>query len=236
MKIDIILPVYNEEKILSKNIRHILDFINDQKLPARLVIVTNGCRDNSEAIARSFAQKHEEVAHYNLLAKGKGRAIKFAIVRSQADIIGYIDADLAIDIKFFYRALLNLSDNYDIVICSKMKAGAKSQRSPIRTALSYFYIKIMQFVFAVEVSDLQAGCKVFSAPAAKYLAARAQNNKWFFDTEFILLARDNNFQIKEIAADCFDKRARLNNLLPIIFDHLGGIIKFFSRAWHTPAR
>jgi glycosyltransferase involved in cell wall biosynthesis len=227
MNFDIILPVYNEQKVLGRSIDYILQFINEQEVPARLIIVTNGCLDKSVAIAQDYAKNNSKIIHYNLKKRGKGRAVKFAILKSEADVIGYIDADLSIDIKFLYKAMDSLVNNFDIVICSKMNKNARIQRSRLRFFLSKVYIKTMQFLFKVGVSDLQAGCKVFSSQIAKYLAKNTKNNKWFFDSEFILLARQNNFSIKEIAVDCFDKRVGASSLIWIIFDHICGMIRFF---------
>ena len=105
-KIEIAIPVLNEEEHLEKQISKILFFINEKLADynVTLVIADNGSTDNTPEIAKKISL-NEKIRFITTKERGVGRALKKAWNSSTADIVGYMDLDLATDINSLQKAL-----------------------------------------------------------------------------------------------------------------------------------
>ncbi|MEO0110926.1 MAG: glycosyltransferase family 2 protein [candidate division WOR-3 bacterium] len=95
--VSIIMPVYNEEKILATVINSLLN-LNYPKEKYEVIIVDDGSKDNSYSIAYQFL-KNEKGIKLKLLRQenqGKAKALNRGIWESNGEIIVCIDSDCVI--------------------------------------------------------------------------------------------------------------------------------------------
>ena len=60
--VDIVLPVYNEETILSRNINILNEYLEKYcEYPWRIIIANNGSTDETENIGNLLADKYDSV-------------------------------------------------------------------------------------------------------------------------------------------------------------------------------
>ena len=111
MTFDVTIPVLNEEVTLAENVGILRDFLKSN-FPTpkqwRIVIADNGSEDRTPAIGKSLAAQWEEVQYLQIRRRGVGLALKTSWGQSQADMVGYMDLDLATDLAHFleaYRAI-----------------------------------------------------------------------------------------------------------------------------------
>lgn len=99
MKISIIIPAYNEEKLLPLCLKSILA----ARLPEdyEIIVVNNASTDRTEEIAKSFPS----VKVINELRRGANRARQAGFLASTGDILVYFDADTIIPTDWFLNAL-----------------------------------------------------------------------------------------------------------------------------------
>lgn len=86
MKIEAIIPAFNEEKTIG----NVLGVLKDVDIITRIIVVSDGSTDGTAFIARSMGVDVIELAD-NL---GKGGAMKKGLENCCADIILFLDADL----------------------------------------------------------------------------------------------------------------------------------------------
>ena len=123
--ISIIVPAYNEEA----RIKNTLEAIKNIKEINEIVVVDDGSSDNTTKVASEV--KSEKIVVLKLdKNKGKGYALNYGlkIAMKNADIIGFLDADLgssANDVKKLIDPILD--DEADVVIAkfppAKKKGG-----------------------------------------------------------------------------------------------------------------
>lgn len=80
MKISVILPCYNEEKCIEKNIKIIYDYMNKNFKDWELLVINDGSKDNTYYLALKYInqKKDDKIKIYtNIKNKGKG----FSVVR-----------------------------------------------------------------------------------------------------------------------------------------------------------
>src|SRR6266403_1810099 len=119
-KVEITIPVYNEEVELEKHITILARFCekNLTSYDWHITIADNASTDNTQSIAEKLAKKNTRVRVYRLEEKGRGRAVKSVWRDSKADFCVYMDLDLSTDLIHLPRVLKALQDGNDIAIGS----------------------------------------------------------------------------------------------------------------------
>ena len=205
-RIDIVVPVYNEEAGLEASIRRLHAFLSDELPYAwRIVIADNASTDATLAIARALAFELDNTAVCHLDRKGRGRALRATWLASDADVLAYMDVDLSTDL----RALLPLvsalvSGHSEVAIGSRLAPGARVKRGPKREFISRAYNRILRLALRARFSDAQCGFKAIRADAARRLLPAIEDDGWFFDTELLVLAQRRGMRIHEVAVDWVD--------------------------------
>lgn len=99
MKLSIIIPAYNEEKLIGRCLRSILK----ADIPVRheIIVVNNASTDKTKKIAQKFAG----VKVVDEPNKGLTKARKAGFNASQGEIVAYFDADTIIPKDWFKDAL-----------------------------------------------------------------------------------------------------------------------------------
>lgn len=71
LQVDIIIPVYNEEKILPRSIGTLVAFLRDHvSLDYRVLITDNASTDRTEEVSRALAKEYPEVEYVRLPGRG----------------------------------------------------------------------------------------------------------------------------------------------------------------------
>ncbi|MDD3102074.1 MAG: glycosyltransferase [Patescibacteria group bacterium] len=239
MFIEFCLPIYNEEKILKNNILKLLNYCNSQNFNFdwQIIILNNGSTDNSEKILRELNKEYpQKIKIDNIQQPGKGRAIKLYCLKSQADIIVYMDIDLAVSLKNIPDLIDPIiKERYDLVVGSRLLSTSKIERSFIRSLSSKVYNWLSKILFNHNLSDLQCGFKAIKADIFKKIIPYINDNKWFFDTELIIFTKYFGYKIKEIPVDWqenrYDQRKTKVRLLKDSFNFILNLVKLKMRLY-----
>ena len=94
------VPVYNEEKVLKKNVLKLNDYLNFLKISYELFIIDDASDDSTSIMGRELESRISNVKYirHNIgPSKRENLAQSFRIARGR--IIIFLDADLATDIR-----------------------------------------------------------------------------------------------------------------------------------------
>jgi len=211
LTIDFCLPAHNEEKILAQNLERLLAYLRSQNLPYawQAIVILNGSIDNTLLIANKFAETNSELKVYNIkeAIKGKGNALKKYFSESSADIIAYMDVDLATDLKFINNLIAPLiNKEADLVIGSRLLKASKTDRSLIREFISQIYSLLARTLLKSSIKDFQCGFKALTRETWRALMPLISDSLWSLDTELIVLAEKQGYRVKEIPIEWQDGR------------------------------
>lgn len=233
LKIDIVIPVYNEEEILEENIDKLVVFLRKNLIYEnyKIIIVDNGSTDKSFTIAQQLQKKYNEIVCLHLDHKGRGGALKKAWLESRAEIVSYMDADLSTDLKAFSQLIDSLvKEGYDIVVGSRLLPTSRVKRSLLRKILSQIYNVLIKNIFDFkQLPDTQCGFKALSKKVVDEIVPRVKNQNWFFDTELLILAERMGFKIKYIPIDWKERSKTKVRLLETIFENIASILKLLIK-------
>lgn len=210
MRVDFCLPIKNEEDILENNFLSLLNYLEraNYDFDWKIIGIVNNSSDDSETICKALKESFPEKIDFLIIEKvGKGGAIKNYWRQSEADILTFMDADLAVslnDIDNLIEPIIN--KNADLVIGSRFLKGSKVERSLKRKLISRFYVIISQLIIPHQAIDLQCGFKAISKSGFKKIEKFLFDDYWFFDTELVITAERNNLSVLEIGVSWQEKR------------------------------
>ena len=207
---DVTIPVLNEAPTLDRQVRILHEFLL-KHFPDRalwnIVIADNGSTDATPDIARALGAELPEVQLVKVPKRGVGLALKTSWGQSTADIVGYMDLDLATDLPHFleaYRALTE--ENYELVYATRLHPQARVIDRPFkREVSSRVFNFLLKTYLSVGFSDGMCGFKWLKRSVYPQLrAGGAENDGWFFSTELLTVAEWQNLRIKELPVQWTD--------------------------------
>ncbi len=218
MKISVVIPMYNEEKIVAETVKELnaallRDFGEGEY---EMIFVSDGSSDSCLEVASSMMNEYSALRAIGYEKnQGKGYAVRYGMTRSNGDFVLFTDCDLAygVDIiKGFYDEWQRCKK--DIVIGSRTIGDEGYAGYTLkRKIMSKMYIKYLNIVAGFDHSDSQCGIKGFSQKAAKDVFRECECDRWAFDLEALLIAKDKGYSVGEIAVKIINHRE--SNIRPI---------------------
>lgn len=200
-RVEIDLPVYNEEKCLRQSVEKLRRFLIDSKFPYawNIVVVDNASTDSTPDVARALSRKYKDVRLLRLERKGRGRALRTAWKKSEADIVSYMDIDLSTDLRAFPKLIDAVAkQGYDLATGSRLMKGSRIKRSLKREMLSRGYIFLLKAFLGISFRDAQCGFKALNRKIIEEVLPFVLDQEWFFDSELMFKAQKWGYRIKEI--------------------------------------
>ncbi len=215
--VSVIIPAYNEEQRLAPTLERIHHFLAAGPLTWEIVVVDDGSKDGTVALARRMA---EDIPHLRVVVqprnRGKGAAVRAGMLAARGRIRVMCDADCSMPPEEMPKLLARIaSGEAEIAIGSRYCAGAAvAKKQPLyRRIWSRLANRVIQQTLVPGVLDTQCGFKAFTDEAAIDLFSRARIDGWAFDLEILALARRRAWGIAEVAVSWHDdERSRINPL------------------------
>jgi glycosyltransferase involved in cell wall biosynthesis len=231
--VEIVVPVHDEERTLRGNVEVLVRYLRTEfPFRFRVVIADNASTDSTPALARQIADRHREVSQLRVERKGRGLALRTAWLRSEADVVSYMDVDLSTNLDSFLPLVAPLlSGHSEISIGTRLARNAHVRRRIKREALSRGYNLLVQAGFRAGFSDAQCGFKALRTDVARRLVPLVVDDGWFFDTELLLLAERNRMRIHEVPVDWIEDLDSRVDLLPTMAADLAGLWRLRRSFW-----
>ena len=197
--VDVVIPVFNEEKALPRNIVILADFLKaNLRNPWQIIIADNASTDNTRSVSETLTERYSGINYLHIPQKGRGRALKAAWLDSTADIVSYMDVDLSTDLSYFPRLVESLEEGYHVAIGSRLSKGSRVTRSIKRELISRSYNLLIKSMFFVPFEDAQCGFKALTRKTAQAIVPHIKNDNWFFDTELLIIAAKRGYKINQL--------------------------------------
>jgi len=204
--ISVVMPAYNEAARLDRAITSIVSFLESQNYDWELVIVDDGSKDKTAAIASAAAATNPRIRFVQQAKnQGKGAAVKRGVGAATKSLIVFTDADQATPIEelpqFIERAAAA-----DIVIGSRyLKSSTIVQKQPLsRRLVSRVGNLLIRVSLGLPYSDTQCGFKLLTKEAAATVFDRLTIDRWGFDIELLVIARAHKLRVEELPVTWHD--------------------------------
>ncbi len=199
----VIVPAFNEGKIISNHLDSIYDFLT-VKFPERnweIVIIDDGSSDDTGARAEMFAATHSNVrAHRHPLNRGLGGALRTGFSFARGDVVIPLDIDLSYSVEHLSRLIdTHKETGADIVLLSPYMPKGQVSRVPFsRRILSMGANRVLSWCQAGRLHTSTGMVRAYKKALLDKLALHAEGME--INLEILHQALVAGAKVKEIPA------------------------------------
>jgi len=204
----LLIPAYNEEARIEPVLRQYATFFQRNYAgPFQLVVVLNGCRDNTLSVVQRVAKEYSSIRWLDFSAPiGKGGALIEGLkLAGNADVIAYVDADGATGPATVLQ-LLPYLEKADCVVGSRWLPGSvllKAQPQ-FRRVMSRCFHLIVELLFGLHIKDTQCPCKLMRRAAVEKIHPFLRIADLAFDVNLLVAMNQAGFRILEVPIEWTD--------------------------------
>ncbi len=177
--------------------------------------MVDGCsQDRTADLVRSYAQNHRIIRLLQIPSnRGKGYCVREGVLNASGGIILFSDADLSSPIEESLHLITALDAGADIAIGSRwMRSELQSRRQSLsRQGMGRLFNLLLRLTLGLDFKDTQCGFKAFRRSAAHTIFPLQKIERWGFDPEILLLARQAGLAVAEVPVRwAHDYRSRIH--------------------------
>lgn len=205
----LLIPAYNEQCRIEPVLRSYARYFKEHyRGRFQLVVVLNGCTDNTIGVVRGVGAEYPSVSALEFSEPiGKGGALIEGLkLAPLADMIGYVDADGATPPRAFHE-LVRRINQADCVIGSRWLPGAvlHVEQSKRRRFASRAFHLIVQALFRMNIRDTQCGAKLMRREAIEKVHHSLRIADMAFDINLLYSLHRAGYSILEVPTEWTDK-------------------------------
>lgn len=190
-----LVPVFNEAPILEDTLDRMVADLGAIGTPFEILICENGSTDGSAEVARRLAGRYPEVTVEHLPTADYGLALKHGVAACRHELIVMYNLDFW-SARFARDAIVQLQ-SCDVVLGSKVMAGASDGRPLVRRLITRSFNAFLRLVYGFRGTDTH-GMKAVRKTPTLPIARDCVTGGWVFDTELVLRAERGGLRITEI--------------------------------------
>jgi glycosyltransferase involved in cell wall biosynthesis len=208
MKLSIVIPVYNEEKLITTTIEKVVNAPLSQGMQRELVIVDDGSTDNTVKNVKFLMTNDKWKLRGTTLLfiqkkknEGKGAALKDAFSKTTGDIVLIQDADLEYS-PDDYPILLEafVTQQADVVYGSRFISHRPHRVLYFWHSIMNKFLTMFSNMFSnLNLTDMETGFKVFRGDLIRKIAPNLKTQLFGFEPEITArIARIPEIKIYEV--------------------------------------
>ena len=191
----VVVPVYNEERIVDDAIVRMLRALEGLGGDFELLVCENGSTDSTPALVADLQRGDPRIHLERLPEPDYGAAMRHGINACRYDRVVIFNIDFwSAD---FARQAVSALDNADMIIGSKVMAGSNDRRPWLRRILTRSFNGMLRAVFGFGGTDTH-GMKALRRRTLDPVLAQCVTSRSIFDTEVVLRAERAGLRIVEI--------------------------------------
>jgi dolichyl-phosphate beta-glucosyltransferase len=203
IQLSVIIPAYNEEKRLPETLRQALEHLVSQPYSSEIIVANDGSADATEALVRGWPQGPVPVRLLNHPMRsnlGKGASVRLGMQEARGDFRLFMDADNSTTLDQISRFWPSFGLGYDVVIGSRKVAGARIEvrQHWIKELAGRLGNLVIRTLVVPNISDTQAGFKMFTRRSAEKIFPLLTIDRWGFDVEALAIAAHLGYRIREV--------------------------------------
>jgi glycosyltransferase involved in cell wall biosynthesis len=222
----VVLPVYNEEKVLRQSIQTLTAFLGEyDRYEWKIVIADNNSQDGTGELGRVLESENTLVQYLHIPRKGRGIALRTAWEQTDCDFVSYMDIDLSTSLDALIRAVDLLNEGADVVVGNRLDRKSKTTRCLKREFISRSYNIVIKLALGTHSLDAHCGFKTGCREVVQKILPYIEDNEWFFDTEFLFYAEKLGHRIVEIPVTWIEDMDTKAKIFKDAYDDLRGLYR-----------
>ena len=191
----VIVPAYNEEKLIGGALEEICTFIDENKLQWNVIVSVDGTDRTSEIVSSYSDRYNFGACLYSEERNGKGAAVKRALDSIKSDYVILMDADKSMAFSTIVKGL-HLLGEFDGLIFSRY---FKQNKIPlVRRIISRGFNLLVRASLRLNIKDTQTGYKVFKTGPFIEAMKKVGSTNTFFDIALLFHLKEQKIRVKEL--------------------------------------
>ncbi len=207
MRLSVVIPAYNESRRLPATLAAISGYLEATDLDVEVIVVDDGSTDGTAEAVRAMPGKGMPPKLTRFEAnRGKGAAVREGLLAATGDYVLFMDADNSTRINEVEKLLQVAQRGTPVVIGSRHLDGdsIKIKQPWYRVGVSRLGNRLIQLVILPGVRDTQCGFKLLDGRAAHDIARLLTLERWSFDMELLVVAKQLGLEIREVPVNWYD--------------------------------
>lgn len=199
----IVIPAFNEEKLIGVTLQSLIDYSEDFHLNCDLVVVDDGSYDQTVDVIKKIIGK--EKGHFNIQLienssnHGKGYVLRQGMLMAAGQVCIFMDADMPFELSVIREIYSKVNSGCQVVVGSRDLPGSTLVGVPFARFLAgQIFSLFVQLIAFKGIRDTQCGIKGFSQNAVKKIFPKSRINDFGIDVELLFIAKKLGFQICKI--------------------------------------
>ena len=225
----LVLPAFNEAERLGPALDELFGFLDRHESPADhvgpdpgrlpdridVLVVDDGSTDGTADLVRARPEAARRpdgntaaLTTMTVPHGGKGAAVRAGMLAAQAELIVFVDADMATPPDMIPLIVAALAD-HEVAIGSRIQPDGSDMRHSqprSRRLLGKAFTRVASLWTPGLVEDTQCGLKDFTRAAAHDLFALQRVTSIVFDVELLYLARRRGYRLEVVPIRWADRR------------------------------
>lgn len=198
VKYSVIIPVYNEEKVLDACYKEIVKLTEKFDDSFEIIFVNDGSRDTSLEILKGFAAKNNNVKVISFSRNfGHQPAVSAGMKESNGEAVIIIDADLQDPPEVVLQLIDKWKEGYDIVYGRRIK---RKGEKPLKKLTAYIYYRFLARITGMKIPKDTGDFRLLSRKAVNTINNMPEKNRY--------LRGMNSWVGFKQAEVCYERQAR----------------------------
>jgi dolichol-phosphate mannosyltransferase len=189
--ISVVLPVHNQGDHIAGIVKEFEEALSGVQHPHELILVVNGCRDDSLRVCQELAQQYSAVQVLHSEKGGWGLAVSLGLQAARGDVLCYTNSARTSAQDLTLLLLYGLVYPGTVV-----KANRKIRDNWVRRLGSLLYNLECRALFDLSNWDINGTPKVFPRSCEKLLDLNLHDD--LIDVEFNIVCRQEEYPMLEV--------------------------------------
>lgn len=232
MMLTIIFPVLNERLRLESGITRTVEYLESISFSDyEIIIVDNGSEDETPQIAEALCRKYERVQYERINVRGVGAAFRRGVKLSHGQVVGYMDIDLATNIKHLGEAIHIFQKCPEVEYINGSRFAKTSDtrgRKWYRRITSQGLLILLKLFLGMQSTDAICGFTfVRRKTVISLVKGCSRDNGWFYMIEFLLRAEKRGVKILDYPVEWQEDYNTTVKVFKTICNYLVQIARLF---------
>jgi glycosyltransferase involved in cell wall biosynthesis len=204
LRLDIVMPAHNEEQRIDRTLHAYRAAL--PRADVRFLMALDSCSDATPEIVRRHAREDARVRVFEYPKLGKGGVIAETFRRSDADLVGFVDADGATPPRELQR-LADAAARVGGAIGSRRHPAAllPARRPLARLLTSAGFARFVRLLMRLPYRDTQCGAKVLRRDVVDDVLPHLAARDLLFDVDLLAAARERGWRVVEVPTVWIDQ-------------------------------
>lgn len=192
-ELTIIVPVYNEEQILTATAMEIIRYCSLKNWP--VIFINDGSLDHSGRVLEAIAGRPWVTVIHHKINRGYGGAIKTGIRRTDTPYLATMDADGQHSLEDVDSLLAHAKQtNADLVVGNRGAGGNANRYRAFGKRLIYLFARLLM---PMPIQDLNSGLKLYRTELARRYIKICPDTMAFSDVITLAFINQKNLVLEK---------------------------------------